>query len=68
MMTKNEIKAELARRGIKYPDVARAVKPRPVSRKTVSVVINRHENSRPIQTAVAEILNMPYEKIWGKAA
>jgi lambda repressor-like predicted transcriptional regulator len=67
-MTRNEIKAELIRRGYKYPDVAKQVRPRPVSRRTVSVVVNGHQHSRPIQSAIAEMIGKSFEEVWGKAA
>ena len=67
-MTTNEIKALLVERGIKQKDIAPLVRPRPVHPKTVNIVINGHQRSRPIQEAIARILDIPYEKIWGKAA
>jgi lambda repressor-like predicted transcriptional regulator len=71
MMTPNEIKAELVRRGIKQKDVIPLVKSEKtdiVKLKTVNIVINGHQRSRPIQRAVADLLGIPYEEIWGKAA
>jgi lambda repressor-like predicted transcriptional regulator len=67
-MTPNEIRAELKRRGINQADIAPLVRPRPVKPSTVRVVISGCQRSRPIQEAVAEVLGIPYEKIWGKAA
>ncbi|OGP92030.1 MAG: hypothetical protein A2Z19_05710 [Deltaproteobacteria bacterium RBG_16_54_18] len=68
IMTPNEIKSRLIARGYRYPDVAKKVKPRPVNRVTVAVVVNKHAHSRPIQTAIAEMIGEPYEKVWGKTA
>lgn len=71
MMTPNEIKAELVRRGIKQKDIIPLVKPEKtdiVKLKTVNIVINGHQRSRPIQEAVAKVLGIPYEEVWGKAA
>lgn len=67
-MTPNEIKSRLIARGYRYPDVAKRVKPTPVSRVTVAVVVNKHARSKPIETAIAEMIGEPYEKVWGKAA
>jgi lambda repressor-like predicted transcriptional regulator len=67
-MPPNKIRALLVERGIRQKDIAPLVKPRPVAPSTVRVVISGCQRSRPIQEAVAEILGIPYEKIWGKAA
>lgn len=63
-----EIKAQLVRNGIKIKDVAAEAN---VARSTVSVVLNGHQNSRPIKETIARMLNMEYgklNKLWRKAA
>jgi hypothetical protein len=67
-MTKNERKAELVRRGIRAKDIIAHMKPRPVKPNTVYVVLNGHQQSRPIQEAVADLLGIPFEEVWEKAA
>jgi len=60
-----KIKSMLIRKGIKQTDIAKALG---VSKITVSVVINGYGHSRRIKLKVAEMLNVDYEKLWGKAA
>ena len=67
-MTKNERKAELVRRGIRAKDIIAHMQPHRVKPSTVWVVLNEHQHSKPIQTAIAELIGKPYEKVWGKAA
>ena len=65
-MTKNERKAELVRRGIRAKDIIAHMEPRRVKPNTVYVVLNGHQHSQPIQKAVADLLGIPYEIVWGK--
>jgi hypothetical protein len=64
----NKIRAMLKERGIKQKDIAPLVKPHGVKDITVRVVIGGFGHSRPVKEAIAEALNISYEKLWGKAA
>lgn len=60
---KNYIKALLAARGIKEIDIARRLN---ITRSAVSLIINGHKSSRRVQKTISDMLNIPYEQLWGK--
>jgi transcriptional regulator with XRE-family HTH domain len=57
------VKALLVKRGIKQKDLAEELG---VLLSTVSGVINGHHSSKRIKKHIAEKLDKPYEKLWGK--
>ncbi|MCL4492520.1 MAG: helix-turn-helix domain-containing protein [Nitrospirae bacterium] len=64
-MKLNKIKAMMVERGIKYKEIAVRAG---VSPETVYVVLNGHGKSKRIQKAIADIIGLPYERLWGKTA
>lgn len=61
----DDVKAMLVRQRIKQSEIADELA---VTRGAVSSVLNGHSNSRRIKKHIAERLNKPYERIWGKRA
>lgn len=61
-MTLHRIKTMLYLRKIKPIHVAALAG---VSHITVRTVLNGHGTSRNVKQAVADLLNKPYEKLWG---
>jgi hypothetical protein len=61
-MTLHQIKTMLYARKIKPITIAKRAG---VSHITVTIVLNGYGKSRKVQKAVAELLNKPYEKLWG---
>ena len=61
-MTRNEIRAELIRRGIRLVDIARELK---VAPSTVRVVVAGHRRSRRIERYIAQRIGLSYEEVWG---
>ncbi len=64
-MKLNKIKAMMVERGIKYKEIAIKAG---VSPETVYVVLNGHGKSMRIQKVIADVLGLPYERLWGKKA
>jgi hypothetical protein len=58
-----KIRILMLRKGITGGDIARKLK---VSRTAVNEVIVGRWKSPRVQKAIAEILKVPYEKLWGK--
>lgn len=61
-MTLHQIKTMLYLRKIKPAEIAKRAGVSPI---TVRLVLNGHRTSRRIKQAVADLLNKPYEKLWG---
>jgi transcriptional regulator with XRE-family HTH domain len=59
---KNYIKALLQLNGIRSADLAREFN---VSSAAVSRVISGHSTSKRIRQKISELLNIPYEELWG---
>lgn len=64
-MDPNEIKSLMVKKHVKGSEIAASER---VSRSCVSQVVNRKIRSRRIQMAIANALDLPFERIWGKAA
>ena len=62
MLKPNQIKARLVERGISQTSVARKLG---ISNITVSVVIGGYGKSMRIMKYLAEILEMPFNEVWG---
>ncbi len=62
-MTRHQIKTMLYMRKIKPKEIAKKAGVSPI---TVRTVLNGHGKSRKVQQAIAELLNKPYEKLWGE--
>lgn len=60
-----KVKALLIKKGIKQKQIADALG---ITPGTVSGAIGGHYESRPVKEKVAQLLQMDYEKLWGKAA
>lgn len=60
-----KVKSLLIENGIKQADIAKELG---VTRGTVSAAITGYHQSRRVKQAVADALNIDYEKLWGKAA
>lgn len=65
MMSPNEVKAELALRGVKQVEIARAVG---ISAAQVNRVIARLRRNAEVEREVARRLGKPVTKVFGKAA
>lgn len=61
----NKVRALLVEKGIKQKDIAEALD---VSPGVVCGVIGGYFSSRRVRKAIADALQMPYEKVWGKKA
>ena len=61
-MTLHRIKAMLYLRKIKPAVIAQGAGVSPI---TVRTVLNGHGTSRRVKRAVADLLNKPFEKLWG---
>ncbi len=61
-MTLHRIKTMLYLRRIKPAEIAERAGVSPI---TVRLVLNGHRTSRRIKQTVADLLNKPYEKLWG---
>jgi len=60
-----KIKSKMVLAGVSQTDIAVSLGIKP---STVSAVINGHRKSKRVQRAVAEVLQVPFESLWGKAA
>ncbi len=60
-----KVKSLLIKNGIKQADIARELG---FTRGTVSGAINGHHQSHTVKQKVADMLQIDYEKLWGKAA
>jgi len=60
-----KIKSMLVASDIKQTDIAEHLG---LTLAAVSGAINGHHNSRRVRQYVAELLQVKYEKLWGKAA
>lgn len=61
-MTLHRIKTLLYMKKIKPVMIARIAGVSPI---TVRTVLNGHGTSKKVKQAIADLLNMPYERIWG---
>lgn len=61
-MDPKKIKARLVERGISQVDIARRLN---LSPQTVATVINRRGRSYRVEQAIADLLGLPYEILWG---
>lgn len=64
-MKPQTIKSKLVRLGIRQADIARSFDP-PISRSAVSMTIRGVMNSAKIQTAVADAIDLPRERVFPK--
>lgn len=62
-MSVNDIKAELARRGLSQAGIARKLG---VSRSTVTLVILRGQANAEVRRAIAHAIDRPYGEVWGE--
>ena len=60
-----KIKSMLVERGIYQSDIARDLN---VSGALVSKVVSGKDRSRRVQEKIANVLGLPYEKLWEKTA
>lgn len=65
MMAPNEIKAELARKGVKQSEIARSVGK---SKQMVGDVIRRFRRNADIEREVAARIGKPVKRVFGAAA
>ncbi len=59
----HQIRARLLEKGILVNDIARDLHVKPV---TVSTVITKKGKSKRIQKYIAELIDEPYEIVWGE--
>jgi transcriptional regulator with XRE-family HTH domain len=64
-MKPSKIKALLMEKEIRHKDIAEALG---VSNALISGVLGGYFESRRVKQAIADALQMKYEKVWGKAA
>jgi transcriptional regulator with XRE-family HTH domain len=57
------IKSQMVLKGITFDDLAKEIG---VTRYWVSSVVNNRAKSSRIKKRIAQILNFPYEQIWGE--
>ena len=60
-MDKRKIKAMMIERGIKQKDIAHALGVTPAC---ISIVLNGHQNSKRVKTAIADALLVRVEDLW----
>lgn len=65
IMKVEKIRALLIEHKVKQVDLARDLE---LSSGSISRVISGHYTSHRVQAAISKAVNVPFEKMWGKAA
>jgi transcriptional regulator with XRE-family HTH domain len=60
-----EVKIQMLKKGVTQTDIARQLG---IDNSTVSCVINNGRQSRRVKEAIAKAVDVPFDKLWGKAA